>query len=73
VECERLQRSLLEYRESFVREHPDVAVHRIDFAKLTEDPEGEILRLIDFLGIEPTLEEINSAVSHVNPQLRKFG
>jgi hypothetical protein len=50
-----------------------VPVHRIDFAKLTEDPEGEILRLIDFLGIEPTLEEINSAVSHVNPQLRKFG
>ncbi|MFN7890402.1 MAG: sulfotransferase domain-containing protein [Pirellula sp.] len=73
VECERLQCSLLEYRESFIREHPDVPVHRIDFAKLTEDPEGEILRLIDFLGIEPTLEEINSAVSHVNPQLRKFG
>ncbi|MFN9418581.1 MAG: glycosyltransferase family 25 protein [Pirellula sp.] len=73
VECKRLQCSLLEYRESFIREHPDVPVHRIDFAKLTEDPEGEILRLIDFLGIEPTLEEINSAVSHVNPQLRKFG
>ena len=73
VECERLQHSLLEYREAFICEHPDVPVHRIDFAKLTEDPEGEILRLVDFLGIEPTLEEINSAVSHVNPQLRKFG
>jgi hypothetical protein len=48
-------------------------VHRINFAKLTEDPETAINELIAFLGIEATTEEIDSAIAHVNPQLRKFG
>jgi Sulfotransferase family len=71
--CDKLQRSLLEYREAFIQTHPDVPVHRINFAKLTEDPETVINELIAFLGIEPTVEEIDSAIAHVNPQLRKFG
>ena len=44
-----------------------------NFAKLTEDPETVINELIAFLGIEPTAEEIDSAIAHVNPELRKFG
>ena len=48
-------------------------VHRVNFAKLTEDPETEILSLIEFLGIDPTTEEIASTIAHVNPDLRKFG
>jgi hypothetical protein len=48
-------------------------VHRINFARLTEDPETVIKELIAFLGIEPTAEEIDSAIAHVNPELRKFG
>lgn len=32
-----------------------------------------INELIAFLGIEPTAEEIDSAIAHVNPELRKFG
>jgi hypothetical protein len=71
--CDKLQRSLLEHREKFIQEHPEVPVHRINFAKLTEDPETVINELIAFLGIEPTAEEIDSAIAHVNPQLRKFG
>lgn len=71
--CDKLQRSLLEHRETFIQDHPDVPVHRINFAKLTEDPESAINELIAFLGIEPTSEEIDSAIAHVNPQLRKFG
>lgn len=71
--CEKLQRSLLEHRESFIQEHPEIPVYRINFAKLTEDPETVINELIAFLGIEPTAEEIDSAIAHVNPELRKFG
>ncbi len=71
--CEKLQRSLLEHREKFIQEHPEVPVHRINFARLTEDPETVINELIAFLGIEPTAEEIDSAIAHVNPELRKFG
>ncbi len=72
-QCERLQRSLLDHRERFIESHSDVPVHRIEFAKLTEDPETEIHRLVAFLGISPITEELDSAIAHVNPELRKFG
>ncbi|WP_419580241.1 glycosyltransferase family 25 protein [Stieleria magnilauensis] len=72
-ECEKLQRSLLAHREQFLEEHPDVPVLRVDFAELVTAPENVILQLIDFLGIEPTEEEVESAINHVNPDLRKFG
>jgi hypothetical protein len=72
-EAEFLQRSLLTHREAFIESHPNIPVHRIDFQKLTEEPREEIAKLIAFLGIEPTEEEVNSAIAHVNPQLRKFG
>jgi hypothetical protein len=71
--CDKIQRSLLEHREAFIQEHPEVPVHRIDFANLTEDPATVVNELVKFLGIEPTAEEIESAIAHVNPQLRKFG
>ena len=71
--CEKLQRSLLEHREAFIQEHPEVPVQRINFAKLTEDPGTIINELVAFLGIEPAAEEIESAIAHVNPELRKFG
>ena len=71
--CEQLQRSLLEHREAFLLAHPEVPVHRIDFVKLTSDPVQAILGLIKFLGIDPTAEEVEAAINHVNPELRKFG
>ena len=71
--CERLQRSLLEHRERFIDTHPSVPVHRIDFAELTDDPADTIARLVEFLGIDPTKEELDSAIAHVNPDLRNFG
>ncbi len=71
--CERLQRSLLEHRERFIQAHPKVPVLRIDFAELTKDPAAGIARLVEFLGIDPTEEELESAIAHVNPELRKFG
>jgi hypothetical protein len=48
-------------------------VLRVDFAELTKDPAAGIARLIEFLGIHPTEEELESAIAHVNPELRKFG
>ncbi|WP_430454890.1 glycosyltransferase family 25 protein [Rhodopirellula europaea] len=72
-ECERLQRSLLKHREEFIATHPNVPVHRIDFASLTSDPKPEIDRLVTFLGIDPDQDEIEAAIAHVNPNLRKHG
>ena len=71
--CERLQRSLLEHRERFIKANPKVPVLRIDFAELTKNTAAEIAKLVDFLGIDPTEEELESAIAHVNPELRKFG
>ena len=71
--CERLQRSLLEHRERFIKANPKVPVLRVDFAELTKDPAAGIARLVEFLGIDPTEEELESAIAHVNPELRKFG
>lgn len=72
-DCERLQRSLLEHRDAFIASHPEVPVFHIDFSELTTYPEEVINNLIEFLGIEPTAEEIAAAIDHVNPQLRKHG
>lgn len=71
--CRRLQLSLQKSRDSFLASHPSVPVFQLDFYELTEDPEAVIRRLVEFLGIEPTGEEFNLAVSHVNPDLRKHG
>ncbi|WP_419188500.1 hypothetical protein [Stieleria bergensis] len=40
---------------------------------MTTDPERVIRELVEFLGIEPTEEELASATAHVNPELRKHG
>ena len=71
--CDRLQRSLRDHRERFIATHPTIPVHRIDFAELTQSPREVITRLIEFLGIEPTEEEIESAIAHVNPELKIHG
>ena len=53
--------------------HPEVPVFKIEFAELTADPERVIRELVEFLGIEPTEDELASAIAHVNPDLRKHG
>ncbi|WP_442511654.1 sulfotransferase [Novipirellula sp. SH528] len=72
-QCERLQRCLMQHRDAFLEKHPEIDVFRIEFAELTTHPEEVIRNLIEFLGIQPTDEEIASAIDHVNPELRKFG
>lgn len=72
-ECEALQVSLLTYRDKFIQEHSEVPVYRVDFARLTQEPEAVIYELIAFLGISPTEEQIKEAITHVNPKLRKHG
>ncbi len=69
----RLQRSFSEHRDAFIASHPEVPTFHLDFARLTEDPETAIGELIEFIGIEPTDEEIASAIDQVNPTLRKHG
>ena len=71
--CDMLQRSLADHRDRFIEEHPDMPVFRIEFSELTADPERVIRELVEFLGIEPTEEELASAIAHVNPDLRKHG
>ncbi|TWU39311.1 sulfotransferase [Novipirellula artificiosorum] len=71
--CDRLQRSLLEHREQFIQSHPNTPVHRVDFQVLCDDPRTEVQELVDFLGINPSDEEFDAAVDHVNPELRKHG
>ena len=71
--CDMLQRSLADHRDRFIEEHPDVPVFRIEFSELTTDPESVIRELVEFLGIEPSEEELASAIAHVNPDLRKHG
>jgi len=72
-DCESLQRSLLAHREQFIAAHPSVPVHRIDFAELTAKPAEVIQKLIGFLGIEPSKEELESANAHVDGNLRHHG
>lgn len=48
-------------------------VFRIEFAELVTYPEEVIGNLVEFLGITPTQDEVQSAIEHVNPDLRKFG
>ncbi|MGB7344240.1 MAG: glycosyltransferase family 25 protein [Pirellulaceae bacterium] len=72
-ECEVLQRSLRDHRDNFIAEHPDIPVFRIEFAELVTYPEKVIGNLVEFLGITPTQDEVQSAIEHVNPDLRKFG
>ncbi|MFG0261670.1 MAG: sulfotransferase [Novipirellula sp. JB048] len=71
--CERLQRNLLEHRDQFINAHPEVSVFKIEFAELTSHPEKVIRSLIEFLGIQPTDDELASAIAHVKPELRKHG
>ena len=68
-----MQRSLLEHRDRFIDAHPEVPVFKIEFAELTAEPDRIIGELIEFLGIEPTEDEIASAIAHVNPDLCKHG
>ena len=71
-QCEQLQR-MLQHRDRFIADHPHVPVFRIEFAELVTYPEEVIKNLVDFLGIQPSEEEIASAINHVNPDLRKHG
>jgi hypothetical protein len=71
--CSRLQHSLREHRNRFIQSHPEVPVFRIEFAELVTYPEEVVRNLVDFLGIQPSDDEITSAIAHVNPELRKFG
>lgn len=72
-DCERLQRSLREHRDAFIASHPEVPVIHIDFMELNTYPEEVVKNLADFLGIQPTEDEIASAIAHVNPRLRTHG
>ena len=71
--CEVLQRSLRDHRDNFIASHPEVPVFKVEFAELVTHPEQVVGNLIEFLGITPTPDEIQSAIEHVNPELRKFG
>lgn len=69
AEAEKHQTFLYEQREAFFEKHEDVEVLRIEYERLLHDPLSQIERLIAFLGIYPTEDQIQQAVGHVKPAL----
>ena len=56
----------------------DIITHNVDVLRLpyhdtVNDPKGAIRKLIDFLGINPTEEQIQTAVEFVSPSLSYCG
>jgi len=62
------QRWLEEGRQSILQNAADVL--RIGYGALLNDPERELRRVVEWLDIEPTAEQMAAAVAHVKPEMR---
>lgn len=68
-ECVALQTSLHEQRNRFLQNHPDVAVHHVDYARLRNDPESAVEALVSFLGIHPTDGQLARTIRYVQSEM----
>jgi sulfotransferase family protein len=61
---EAMQKTLWDASAKFLenREHL-----RIDFAQMMADPRGQITRLVDYLGLEPSAEQLATAIESIQP------
>jgi hypothetical protein len=49
---------------------PEDRVLNLDYYETLENPEAVVQKIIDFVGIKPTGEQIEAAIQHVNPEYR---
>jgi hypothetical protein len=69
-QAEAVQRWLWEGKETFLR---DVGHLDVEYDDLLRDPGSQIQRIIDYLEIEPTNEQIAAAIAHVDAGQRHVG
>ena len=68
-DAESVQRWLWEEKSKAIDKYAHLT---IEYHDLLKDPEREIKRIIEYLGIEPTDDQVQAAISHVQPQESKF-
>lgn len=66
-DVEHIQKSLWKAREAFVR---DRDYHKVNYNALLENPEREVDKLIEYLGIHPTPGQRQLAIQFADPKLR---
>ena len=68
--CRDLQLWIRKNTDDFIASMPAGKVLDLDYYETLEDPEGTVQKIIDFVGIKPTEEQIEAAIQHVNPEYR---
>jgi len=58
---------------SWLKDNPDFIdqILVVEYEDMQADPEGKIKRVAEFLEIEPTAEQMEAAISNVNPSLKR--
>lgn len=67
--AEAVQRWLWEHKQVFLSQVEHLT---IEYGDLLRSPRTEINRIVDYLGISPSDEQIEQAVAHVRPDLKTF-
>lgn len=52
-------------RFRFLQRHPELAVHHLNYGDLLAEPQKEVSRMVDFIGLDPSQGQLASAVSYV--------
>jgi len=61
---EQSQRALWAATTTFFADHEHL---RIDFAQMMADPQQQVLRVAEYIGLKPTAEQIAAATNYVQP------
>ena len=64
-QAEAVQRWLWSEREAFLETMPKESVFRVNWDYMRSDTSAVVAGLVDFLGIEPTSEQLAQAVGHI--------
>jgi len=67
-QAEAVQRWLWAEREAFLARLPAEQVLRLPWDRTQADPAASVADIVEFLGIEPTPEQVAAAVAHIQPQ-----
>jgi hypothetical protein len=67
-DCEKVQRWLFEEREAFLERVAPSSVLRLSWSETRDDPAATVQKMIEFLGIEPTDEQMAAAVGHIREE-----
>ena len=69
---DELIRKLIQKRNNDLDEIPQDRVLRIDFETFLAEPLAELMRVAGFAGIQPSPEQYEKALAHVDPKLRHY-